>query len=353
MPLKPPVPGQTEPQYRQAGLRGDRNRHLVRDLQAVCAVEFLVCQKQRAQRPESLDIGGGPLGQERVACERQLPDALSGIGRLVRVRRSRQRSCRSSQPWITGGKFSAPNPRARTARVEAARATGRCWRQRSTSARSEWSKSQSLSTWRMKPGARVRCRVGGCDHARASAWPASCIQPTAVALVDIDPRFTRHRLLALLALIANLARQCAALVQRASRGRRVAIRRREPGCGTPGTRGRQRRVRPREISAGRSSKATSTVRVGQGEHTAVTEHRTANEEVSVAGHERNAARGCRFGQHHRRSVPLEAGVAGVVTDPDLEQVTEDDNGIGSACTSRCSAPGGEGQRRILGTGADR
>jgi hypothetical protein len=86
-------------------------------------------------------------------------------------------------------------------------------------------------------------------------------------------------------------------------------------------------------------------RIGERRHAAFSEHVDADEEVPIAGHEAEEASLAGLGQH-RHALRLEAIVAGVVADPDLEQVAEHDDriGIGAAKVRRERV---EGARRVF------
>lgn len=74
------VIGQSQVQHRQAGLRRNRHRHLIRHDEVVRAAEFLLGQKPAGQCTQLLLIGSGALGQKGVVRQRALPQ---GVGNRV------------------------------------------------------------------------------------------------------------------------------------------------------------------------------------------------------------------------------------------------------------------------------
>ena len=68
-------------------------------------------------------------------------------------------------------------------------------------------------------------------------------------------------------------------------------------------------------------------RVGQQRDATVGQPLGADQKVAVAVHEGDGATTCRLAQH-RRAFGLEAFATRIVADPGLEQITEDEDGIG-------------------------
>jgi hypothetical protein len=68
-------------------------------------------------------------------------------------------------------------------------------------------------------------------------------------------------------------------------------------------------------------------RILQSHHAALVQERGAEQEVAIAGHEGQAALRRRLLEDGRH-LGLEGAVAGVVADPGLEQVAEDEHGVG-------------------------
>ena len=82
------------------------------------------------------------------------------------------------------------------------------------------------------------------------------------------------------------------------------------------------------VSSQRLRAKPSTIGSAQQRRAACLQEALTHQEVAVARHEEHAARG-RGGLQHRRAIGGEAGLAGhVVADPDLEQVAEDEDGVG-------------------------
>ena len=81
-------PFEAELERGQAGLRGDRHRHLVADLEAARAGEFLLRQKERRHLAQLRQLGRAARGEERIARERQLPERLGDRPSLERARRA-------------------------------------------------------------------------------------------------------------------------------------------------------------------------------------------------------------------------------------------------------------------------
>src|SRR5438552_991129 len=133
-----------EPQHRQAGLRRDRHRDLVADLKALRAGELLACEKECGEFAQHRQVDRAAPREKGIARQRQLPqrvgDRPAPQDPLV------VQPAPAAQPAVEHGQRGA---------VAGAMRTRPSRRQRSTSARAgpESSRSQSLSTWRSKPGA--------------------------------------------------------------------------------------------------------------------------------------------------------------------------------------------------------
>ena len=143
MPTKPRA-SQAELEHGQAGLRGDRDRHRIGHRQPAGAAEFLLGQKERRQLAQALHGSRRRCwrngNRARVACQ-----SASGIGRRSRVRARRPPP--ALQP--------VAHPARGTQRLVQCESQSPEAFQRSTSARAvrSSSRSQSLSTWRTRPGA--------------------------------------------------------------------------------------------------------------------------------------------------------------------------------------------------------
>ena len=105
------------------------------------------------------------------------------------------------------------------------------------------------------------------------------------------------------------------------------------------------RASPCESST-RSPKATTMVGSARPNDAGRLEQRIADEEIAIAGHEADRPIGGGGGEH-LGAARFEAALGHVVADPDLEQVAEDEHGVGVG-VAQMRRPGLEHARRVLG-----
>ena len=67
---------QLREQDRQAGLRGNSDRHGIGDLQTLCAVKLLAIQEVPGQRAQTADVFSVALREKRVRLQRRVPQGL-------------------------------------------------------------------------------------------------------------------------------------------------------------------------------------------------------------------------------------------------------------------------------------
>ena len=323
------VPVQPEVEHRQAGLRGDRTRPSGRRPPGP-ARRGTPCRRGTGWPARA----GGPC-RPRCARSRNGKRAsaschsASGIARCCSVLASRQRL---NQP----AKIS---PRL------AVRCGCRPVRdQRSTSARgvAAWSRSQSLSTWRVRPG--------------CSSWSAGrCVWPctsTGVSAARIQSTVAVGSRSSHSGGIVPWRRSLSWRTSRASARRSASGRASTDAC-QAGLRTIARKlwysVSARHsaspwVSSSAFAERRHDGRVGEGVTLHADEHVGADQEVAVADHERDGpARGCLA--QHLGALRLEALEARVVADPHLEQVAEDEHRVGPRA-AHVARPGLEATRRV-------
>ena len=343
MPTKPSYgSAQAQAQDGQAGLRGDGHRHGVGDA-GRARRELLASRNSAAQLAQPRRSSALSLAPGRGSAQGALPQSASGMARRAQRGGSRRR-CQPAPQWRSMG-LQRPAPSAREAAARQAQHLG---------ARCAASQSQSLSTWRLKPGARIVAAGRWVWPWISSARPAACIQRTARGARRRRAIGRRRRALARFALrracSAAMARRSASGLARKSLLPRGAAHLAPEGMVVGVGQAQRVAVGQQQALAARRQHR----RVGQGQSCRRSRSISrADQEVAVAGHEGQSQRrlaGVASTSTQRRSKPAWRGV---VADPDLEQVAEDEHRIGRRVRACSSAQAVEGARRGLGTGAGR
>ena len=280
MPTKPSSHCQAELERRQAGLGGDRHRHLVADLEAAGAGELLLGQEQRRHVAQRLQVFGAARGAGREAGQRQLPERL-------RDRRA-ARACAARAPALPpAGHVAARCRRVRRLRARSARS-----RARSSAAPRRAAAGAVEVPVAQDDGAPSPARARGCAGAwvwpwtsvgapaRRSSQPRAASASTSMNIAARPRRALRRCCCAHRRPIARRAATAAgrangalhagppndravALVGDVAEAERVAVRDQHP------------LRRRRRAASGRARRMTPQS----------LEHRVADQEVAVAGHE--------------------------------------------------------------------
>ena len=275
-----PVAARPQVQHRQHRLRGDGQRHLVGDDEAVGAMEFLVAQEFRGQVAQALEVGRRADRPERVARERGPPGGVGNRGR-------RAQACAASR---TSAQVDALRAGAGQAQQLRARPDGP--RRPSRSARCA-----------ARPSPRA-WSAGRCVWPWTSVRRAGLPQPVARGVgIDVGPDHAGAAL-AVLALRAHRARQRAALAPAGGRGRRAC----QAGVRTCGAEPQVLGVLEAERVAVAQQPALAVQRQhGRDRPAACMPHcaakRGADQEVAVAVHEEHRPARCGRRAAPRRIAP--------------------------------------------------
>ncbi len=309
------VPLQAQVEDGQHRLRSDGQRHLVGDHEAVGAVEFLGGQELRSQFAQPRGLGGRPVREEGVTGQHGEPERVGNGGR----------SAAPAQP--AEHQASAMRRAPPAVRRRASRRAG-------VAMRVPVAEHDSLSLAQQVVGRLVRVTV---DH----RLRAGSFQP-GEGLGSVDVRVFDARALARLALLAQLPGDLPALRQGPRQEIALPVRRAHllAKLHVFGVRQAQRvAMREQPALAGKAQHG----RVGQQRGAAGPQEALADQEVAVAVHEEHCepAGGC---LQHTCAIGGEARLEGrVVADPDLEQVAQDEDGVGRRL-AHVAPPGIEGSR---------
>ena len=329
MPTKPSYQSQAELEHRQAGLRGDRHRHLVGDDEAAAPVNSLSARNRRghlAQRAQVLARCAAARNGKRASVSCQ---SSSGIARRSSVR-ARARAARATSARSRRGE---PHGRRRRDPAKPSRV------RRSTSARGvpravEVPVAQHVAHATGRRAAWLAGPVGVAVDQRRAPAPAHPGAARPSASTSTDASGARRARCVARSRARIRARRCArrsasGSASAAALPRRTAHLRAEALVGDVG---QAQRVAVRQQHALAERDAARSGRAG-----AMTPQASSiaspTQEVAIAGHEGDACVGAppaRSTAAQRASKPR---CRRVVADPDLEQVAEDEDRVGAACAA--------------------